>query len=826
MPLTGLSGVTSFDTVVTGTNHTLALDQAGRLWAWGSNSQGQLGIGNVIQQNRPVLVSLVGLTGVTSFDMVVVGGSYTLAFDQDGRLWAWGRNNESQLDIGSVAAQHRPVLVSLVGLTGVTSFNMVVAGSQHTLAFDQQGRLWAWGRNASGQLGIGNTSDQNRPVLVPLAGLSGVTSFDTAIAGSFHTLALDQQGRLWVWGLNGNGQLGIGNVANQNRPVLVSLVGLSEVTSFDAVMAGRYHTLAFDQQGRLWAWGNNGNGRLGDGTTVDRHRPVLMSLVGLNGATSFDTVAGGRYHTLALDQTGRLWAWGGNVQGQLGDGTTTDRHRPTQITFLGSSAYPLSITQITPQGFNIATTNQAITVTFDRQVLPTSPGTITLNNTALDLTSPEVTWTTDNNQSVLTIALPTLERNTQYNIEVQGFVSTLGGGMTQAYQQVFRTQTDIEEGGISITKVLQMPEGTQTPETTFIFDITPHARNGDITRAGELPLLNIPDITNTFSTQSVAFSTSDVGAINTDTNYYEVIRTSSNILEGVSFPAAGAFSYRITERADTFVSTPEQTMVFDSRIFEATFIVVNNEIVGGQRIEAVLIQLVDTDTGLVIEGNENKLSALEFVNTFSIQPDEDPTDPEGTGLRVSKEITTNWLYADLNHYFSFDVSVTAPALIVGAPLYRAYVIDTSTNEVVTAPAHGTLSSAPSTFGYYLSFQSGQTQTIHLRHNQTLVFVNTHTGATFSVYEHATGAFSPTVHININGDIVTLPGIQGEGLSTGEHTLGSTTNHVNFENAYSWSAPTGLVIANMSLALVLATLLTLVMFVAYRKRRSIETLPLA
>ena len=367
MPIAGLSGVTSFDTVIAGGGHTFALDQQGRLWAWGLNHVGQLGLGNAISRNTPALVPIAGLSGVTSFDTIIVGGSYTLALDQQGRLWAWGLNESGQLGLGDTTNRNRPTLVSLTGLSGVSSFGALAVGWQHVLALDQQGRLWAWGLNESGQLGLGDTTNRNRPTLVSLTGLSGVSSFYAVIAGNTHTLAFDQQGRLWAWGNNAQGQLGLGDITDRNRPALVPIAGLSGVASFGAVVTGHSHVLAFDQAGRLRAWGLNSGGQLGLGDVIDRSSPTLISLAGLPGMRSFDTAIAGANHTLALDQQGRLWTWGANAQGQLGFGDNDNRNRPTRVTNLSTATIPLTKQLIAPESANLP---DSMTFTFN--LVPTT----------------------------------------------------------------------------------------------------------------------------------------------------------------------------------------------------------------------------------------------------------------------------------------------------------------------------------------------------------------------------------------------------------------------------------------------------------------------
>ena len=182
-----------------------------------------------------------------------------------------------------------------------------------------QGELWAWGDNGRGQLGTGTPCVCDTPVHV--SSLSGVQDIDAGV----HSLALQDDGTVWAWGDNRFGQLGDGTTTQRNTPVQVS--GLSDV---QAIAAGALHSLALKNDGTVWAWGRNDFGHLGDGTTNDlRTTPVQVS--GLSGVQA---IAGGDAHSLALKNDGTVWAWGFNVFGELGDGTTTQRTTPVQVSGL------------------------------------------------------------------------------------------------------------------------------------------------------------------------------------------------------------------------------------------------------------------------------------------------------------------------------------------------------------------------------------------------------------------------------------------------------------------------------------------------------------
>ena len=128
--------------------------------------------------------------------------------------------------------------------------------------------------------------------------------------GSYHTIALKVDGTLWAWGRNATGQLGDGTTTNRSVPTQES----TAAADWSSVSAGSYHTIALKEDGTLWAWGDNRYGQLGDGTTTDSLVPTQESTA----AADWISFSGGIYHTIALKEDGTLWAWGYNRSGQLG----------------------------------------------------------------------------------------------------------------------------------------------------------------------------------------------------------------------------------------------------------------------------------------------------------------------------------------------------------------------------------------------------------------------------------------------------------------------------------------------------------------------------
>jgi len=314
---------------------TFAISEDEVLWAWGRNSSGQLGDGTTENRTRPVKI----------MENVASVGPY-LARTTDGTLWArWGVLNASSFeDDRSMRHSPRKIMdnVTSTRFYGHSHFllltedgnlwvmrreidpnpvlrmeNVVSVETSRASAFaiDGDGSLWAFGNNSSsGKLGDGTTENTTIPVMI-MENVASVTPSRDSI------FAITENGGLWAWGSNEYGQLGDSTTTDRLRPVKI-MENVASVTPFgDSFGASTY---AITEDGSLWAWGSNGSGQLGDGTTEDRQSPVKIM-------ENVVSVTPGERSYFAISDDGALWAWGSNRSGQLGDGTTEDRLSPVRV---------------------------------------------------------------------------------------------------------------------------------------------------------------------------------------------------------------------------------------------------------------------------------------------------------------------------------------------------------------------------------------------------------------------------------------------------------------------------------------------------------------
>ena len=311
-PVSILGGAKTFCDIIVGDFHTLAIDKNGRLWAWGFNNSGQLGIYSTTSTRTPKSV----LGGAKTFCQITAGYATSLAIDKSGKAWAWGINSYGILGDNSTTARSTPVAVGGANKT----FCKIVTSVYHSMGLDKNGKIWTWGWNYHGVLGTLNQTDYSTPVSV----LGAAKTFCQITARQYGSFGLDKDNNLWAWGFNFFGALGIPLEKNTIFPNRVE--GTSKTfCSIEGDMG--YHTIGIDKDGKAWGWGTNSNGCVGDNSATNRSTPVAVG--GAN--KTFCFINSGVFYNLALTHSGELWVWGVNAKGQLGINSVTESRTPKKI---------------------------------------------------------------------------------------------------------------------------------------------------------------------------------------------------------------------------------------------------------------------------------------------------------------------------------------------------------------------------------------------------------------------------------------------------------------------------------------------------------------
>ncbi len=302
-----------------GKDFNLAIKFDGTLWGWGANVN-QLGLGFSGNQNLPIQIG-------TANDWVEISAGYnhSLAIKTNGTLWSWGDGTFGALGNGAFAS------VSLVPTQVGTATNWaaVSAGSFFSLALNSNNELFAWGKNNVGQLGYNALVDTNVP--------NQVTSDNDWVkidAGHEHSLGIraifiapSVVPSLFTWGNNTSGELGDGTFAISPVPqqILATLP-----RQWSEVSAGFNHSLVLESSGSLFAFGNNSNGQLGNGSFTGSNTPIL-SAVPSSGLSAWRNISAGYQFSYALESNSSFWSWGFNTQGALGLGNFTTFTIPNQV---------------------------------------------------------------------------------------------------------------------------------------------------------------------------------------------------------------------------------------------------------------------------------------------------------------------------------------------------------------------------------------------------------------------------------------------------------------------------------------------------------------
>lgn len=302
--------------ISSGDNHTIYVNTDGTVSAYGDNKYGQLGDGTTVSQKTGVKVS-----ELENIAEVAAGNNFSLALDIYGNVYSWGRNEWWRL-LGNESTEsfiNKPTKIQ-----GLNNIIKIAANNEFALALDEDGNIYSWDSNSNGQLGVGSTETTG---ILP-GKIEGLPKMVDIACGKFHSLAVDENGVVWAWGSNNNYKLGLPESGNITVPTQTAISNICNVS------AGKNHSLAIDREGTVYAWGNNSYGQLGvDVETVAA--TYIAQMVALSSITEIITTYN---HNIAIKDNGTVYSWGDNTCGQLGVKTEeTYCSVPTEINSIAFS---------------------------------------------------------------------------------------------------------------------------------------------------------------------------------------------------------------------------------------------------------------------------------------------------------------------------------------------------------------------------------------------------------------------------------------------------------------------------------------------------------
>ncbi|XP_020504022.1 RCC1 and BTB domain-containing protein 1 [Labrus bergylta] len=283
----------------TSANEAIYINNDDEVYVFGLNCSNCLGTGDSLSTIVPKKLDF--LSGRKVVSLSYGSGPHILLATEDGELFAWGHNGYSQLGNGTTNQGVSPVLVSANLLN--KKITEVSCGSHHSMALTDSGEVYAWGYNNCGQVGSGSTANQPTPRRVSSCLQNKVAI--SIVCGQTSSTAVVDNGEVYGWGYNGNGQLGLGNNGNQLTPCrLAALQGLC----VQQIVSGYAHSLALTDEGLLYAWGANTYGQLGTGNKSNQLSPIQIMaekerIVEIAACHSTHTSA-------AKTQSGQVYMWG------------------------------------------------------------------------------------------------------------------------------------------------------------------------------------------------------------------------------------------------------------------------------------------------------------------------------------------------------------------------------------------------------------------------------------------------------------------------------------------------------------------------------------
>jgi alpha-tubulin suppressor-like RCC1 family protein len=320
-----------------GVEHTCGVTADGAAYCWGSDYHGQLGNSGTPQSTgSPSLVDTSALSRKKQFVKLAAGIDYACGLTSTGAVHCWGHNDFGQLGIGSALQNaESPLPVDTSTIPGNKAFVQLDTGVSHTCALTADFVAYCWGRDVSGELGNGGTSQNTlSPSPVDTSTISGNKTFVQLAGGQDHSCGLTADGVGYCWGSDGYGRLGNGSgLGSSQSPSPIDTSPIPGNKTFVQLVTGDYHTCGLTVGGVAYCWGYDNFGQLGNGgASLDTQSPSPVDTSTISGNKTFVRLSAGRWHTCGLMADGAAYCWGYDTAGELGNGgASQDTQSPSPV---------------------------------------------------------------------------------------------------------------------------------------------------------------------------------------------------------------------------------------------------------------------------------------------------------------------------------------------------------------------------------------------------------------------------------------------------------------------------------------------------------------
>ena len=312
-----------------GKSHACLLNDNGNVYCWGDNDLGQLGTGDNIKSSEPEIVSQEGVMKEAKIVDISLGSDHSCALDSKGKVYCWGNNNYGQLGVGPADRKFYPTEIDMSDALYNRTVVSLKSGDESVCVLDQIGDAFCWGRNNKGQLGNGTEEDSDTPVKVYDKGVLAGKVLKTLDLYSGHACAVDDDGGVYCWGSNYSKQLGNGTIENSSVPVRAVSIDMPEDVRNVMVSVGWAHTCSVDEDSNIYCWGLI---KLGEEEELDivNDLPVMIDKGDASGKAVYQ-IDSGFYYNCLIDEEGKVYCWGKNSNGQLGDSSDIFRDFPVMV---------------------------------------------------------------------------------------------------------------------------------------------------------------------------------------------------------------------------------------------------------------------------------------------------------------------------------------------------------------------------------------------------------------------------------------------------------------------------------------------------------------